>query len=222
MPDENLFGVLGGTETGAEVAPPETSTGKETSTQGDQIPDEKLPFHEHPRWKEVYGKAQRVDTLEQELENLKNQLTQFQGPQAKQEEWQPKTWDEVIQKSVEATFARFQEQQQQVEAANRQADVALDAALNELKAKVGDFDEQKLLTFCLQHQISDVNVGYGLLKKVELAEKAGEKQALRKKVAPIGSSSKTEGGGKQTIPYKVLKTRTLDDIVTEAAERFSE
>src|SRR3990167_6409129 len=221
MPDDNLFGELGDTETGVEVTPPETPAGKDASGQDGQNPDDNLPFHEHPRWKEVYGKAQMVDSLKQELENLKKQVGQPQSKPQGQEEWQPKTWNEVIQKSVEATFARAQEQQRQIEAANREADTALETALTGLRGRVGNFDEQKLLNFCLQHQIGDINTGYELMKKIDLAEKAGEKQALRKKIAPIGSSTKTEGGMKQTTPYKTLRNRSLDDIVADAAERFS-
>lgn len=221
MPEDNLFGELGDTETGVEVTPPESQAGKETSSQDGQNPDENLPFHEHPRWKEIYGKAQKVDVLEKELANLKNQVGQPQGKPQGQTEWQPKTWDEVIAKSVEATFARFQEQQQQIEVANKEADTALESALTGLRGRVGNFDEQKLLNFCLQHQISNVDVGYDLMKKIDLAEKAGEKQALRKKIAPIGSSTKTEGGMKQTTPYKALRNRSLDDIVSDAAEKFS-
>ncbi len=222
MPDDKVFGDVGQTDIGEveidkgsdQTAPPAEKTA--TSQEG-QSQDQNIPFHQHPRWKEVYEKAQRVENLEKELANLRTQV----GQTKPQGEWEPKTWPEVIQKAKEEVFSQLNQSQQMDQSRMAAEDKALADSLFTLKERVGDIDEQKLLTFCYKHKIGDVDVGYDLMKKIEAAEKTGEKQALRKKMAPIGSSAKTEGGAKQTGSYQNLKRRTLDDIVSDAAERIS-
>ncbi len=215
MPDEGLFGELGSTEVEGEAQTASPAEEKPKGQEG-QTQDQDLPFHQHPRWKEIYEKASRVENLEKELAGLKTKV----GQTNPQKEWEPKTWQEVIQKAKEETFSQLQQYQQEEQTRIQTEDKALADNLVQLKDQVGEFDEQKLLNFCYQHRIGDVFVGYELMKKIDAAEKTGEKQALRKKAAPIGSSAKTEGT-KQSTPYQALKKRTLDDIVSDAADRLS-
>lgn len=219
MPDKdtNLFGEVGDADIGEVSDRTVSPAGEQATDQKGQTSDENVPFHQHPRWKEVYEKAQRVENLERELANLKTQV----GQKPQGEEWQPKTWQEVIQKAKEETFSQLQQYQEAEQTRITAEDKALADALVQLKDQVGEFDEQKLLQFCYSHRIGDIFVGYELMKKIEGAEKTGEKHALRKKVAPIGSSAKTEGGVKQTTPYQSLRNKSLDDIVSEAVERIS-
>jgi len=216
--DDSILGEVGKTDIGdvqsetpaektSEVAPEQTTETKE------------VPFNEHPRWKEVYGKAQKVDVLERELAELKSRVNQ-----PAQEEWQPKTWSEVKQRIQEETmrsvFEQMQRQQESQTSQQRAEDQALEESLGTLKAEKGEFDQKKLLETAWKYQVSDLSKAYDIMQMESEAEKRGEKQALRKTVAPIGSSKKTEGGAKATKPYD--RRRTLDDIVADAAERISQ
>lgn len=224
MADDNILGDIGKTEVGDVnlPEPPADKTSEITPEQGSQDLDN-VPFHEHPRWKEVYSKAQRVDELERRLTDLTARLSQAQP--APEDEWQPKTWSEVKQKilqdAVNQVFTELRTQQETVSSQTQQEDRALDEALVSLKAEKGDFDQKRLLETAWKYQVGDLSKAYEIMQLEGEAEKRGEKQALRKKAAPIGSSKKTEGGAKATTPYKVMKRRSLDDIVADAAERIS-
>ncbi|KKR00121.1 MAG: hypothetical protein UT24_C0016G0010 [Candidatus Woesebacteria bacterium GW2011_GWB1_39_12] len=218
MLDDTGFGEIGKTEVGdVEISEsPAEKTPETAPEQGSQ--DENVPFHEHPRWKEVYSKAQRVDELERQLKDLSIRVGTQPTPK---EEWQPKTWGEVQQKIKEDLIADLQRQQEQSTAQQRQEDQALDSALSQLKTEKGEFDEKRLLNTAVKYGLGDINKAWEIMQLEVDAEKRGEKQALRKRVAPIGSSKKTEGGAKATTPYKSFKRRTLDDIVADAAEKIS-
>lgn len=217
--DENILGEVGKTDIGDVQS--ETPADKTSEVSSEQSTETKeVPFNEHPRWKEVYTKAQKVDTLERELADLRSKVTQPQN----QEEWQPKTWSEVKQKIQEETirsvFEQMHQQQEQLTSQQQQEDQQLDEALSSFKAEHPDVDQKKLLETAWNYQISDLSKAYQIMQLEGNAEKRGEKQALRKTVAPIGSSKKTEGGAKVTMPYN--RRRTLDDIVADAAERISQ
>src|SRR3990167_1662279 len=215
--DTNVFGAVGDTEIEGEAQTTSPVENKPEGQEG-QAQDLNIPFHQHPRWKEIYEKASRVENLEKELANLRTQVGQTR-PENK--EWEPKTWPEVIQKAKEEVLSQLQQAQQAEQGRITAEDQALSNALVQLKDQVGEFDEQKLLQFCYAHKIGDIAVGYELMKKIDTAEKTGEKHALRKKAAPIGSSAKTEGGAKQSTPYQSLHKRSLEDIVSDAAGRIS-
>ena len=97
--DDTVFGEVGQTEVGdvTPVASPAEETPATTPEQSS--PQEtNVPFNQHPRCKEVYEKSRKVDTLEQQLQQLQQQMSQ--GKQGEQN-WQPKTWEEVLQKAAE-------------------------------------------------------------------------------------------------------------------------
>lgn len=219
--DDTILGDIGKTEIGdVQTETPAEKTSEETPEQGTPS-NTNVPFNEHPRWKEVYSKAQKVDLLEKELAELKTKVNQ----PTQVDEWQPKTWSEVKQKIQEETmksiFEQMQHQQEAQTAQQKQEDQALDEALESLKAEKGEFDQKRLLETAWKYQVSDLSKAYEIMQLEGNAEKRGEKQALRKQVAPIGSSKKTEGGAKATMPYSSFKRRSLDDIVASAAEKIS-
>ena len=223
LDDEKVFGEVGNTDIG-EVVPtdaPAEKVPKAAPEQGDQDLDS-VPFHQHPRWKEVYSKAQRVDALEKQLADLTTRVGQ---PKPQEDEWQPKTWREVQQKieqaAVQRVYDEMNRQREQSTVQQQNEDRALDEAISSLKAEKGEFDQKKLLETAWKYQVGDLSKAYEIMQMEGEAEKRGEKQALRKKVAPIGSSKKTEGGAKAQMPYKAFKRRSLDDIVADAAERIS-
>ena len=219
MEDDKTFGDIGKTEV-EDVNLPETPAEKTTPVAPEQGSEEldNVPFHQHPRWKEVYSKAQRVDALEKQLAELSQKVAQ---PKSKEEEWQPKTWSEVQQKIQENLMKELNRQQEQTVSQQAAEDKALGEAISTLKAEKGEFDEKKLLEVAWKYQISDLSKAHDILTMETAAEQRGEKQALRKRIAPIGSSKKTEGGTKAQQPYNKFKRRTLDDIVNDAAERIS-
>lgn len=219
MIDDTGFGEVGKTEVGdVEISEsPAEKTPETAPEQGSQDVDN-VPFHEHPRWKEVYSKAQRVDDLERQLRDLSTRVGQQPTPK---EEWQPKTWGEVQQKIQENLMNELKRQQEQTVSQQQAEDLALNSALTQLKAEKGEFDEKRLLQTAVKYGLGDINKAWEIMQLEVDAEKRGEKQALRKRVAPIGSSKKTEGGAKATMPYKSFKRTTLDDIVTDAAEKIS-
>jgi len=216
--DDSILGEVGKTDIGdVQSETPAEKTSEVAPEQTTETPQ--VPFSEHPRWKEVYSKAQKVDALEKQLADLQSKVNQ-----PAQEEWQPKTWSEVRQKSVEEAvkrvFSELQRQQEAQSSQQQQEDQALEEALGTLKAEKGEFDQKKLLETAWKYKQGDLSLAYDIMQLESDAEKRGEKQALRKTVAPIGSSKKTEGGAKATTPYN--RRRTLDDIVADAAERISQ
>ena len=219
MEDDKTFGDVGKTEVG-DVSLPEPPAEKTSPIAPEQGSEEldNVPFHQHPRWKEVYSKAQRVDALEKQLADLSQRVNQ---PKSQEEEWQPKTWKEVQQKIQENLMSELRQQQEQSVSQQQAEDKALGEAISTLKAEKGEFDEKKLLEVAWKYQIPDLSKAYDILQMQSAAEQKGEKTALRKRIAPIGSSKKTEGGTKAQQPYNKFKRRTLDDIVNDAAERIS-
>lgn len=220
--DDSILGEVGKTDIGDVQS--ETPAEKTSEVAPEQSTETKeVPFNEHPRWKEVYSKAQKVDQLEKQLADLQGKVSQVQ-PQA--EDWQPKTWSEVKQKIQEETirsvFEQMHQQQEQVTSQQQQEDQQLDEALSSFKAEHPDVDQKKLLETAWNYQVSDLSKAYQIMQMEGNAERRGEKLAMKKKIAPIGSSKKTEGGAKVTTPYSQFRKRTLDDIVADAAERISQ
>ena len=219
MPDE-IFGDLGGTEVDAPestATPAEKGEGQEIQAE----PDNNLPFHEHPRWKEVYGQAQLVPQLKKELDELRLKLTQ--GPPQQVEgqptQWTPKTWEEVLQRAVQAMESRIAQAQEQQSVQVQEEDRQLESALTSLRTEKGEFDEQKLLETAYKYGISDLGKAYEIMQMSGEAEKRGEKMALKKtKASTIGSSKKTEGGSRQQGQFRA--GRTLDDAYAEAVEKI--
>ena len=220
MPDDANFGDLGGTEIDApESSAPPAVKGEDQEVQAE--PDNNIPFHEHPRWKEVYGQAQLVPQLKKELEELRSQFKQGPPPQTDGQptQWTPKTWDEVLQRAVMAMESRIAQAQEQQSVQVQEEDRQLESALTSLRTEKGEFDERKLLETAYKYGISDLGKAYEIMQMSGEAEKRGEKMALKKtKASTIGSSKKTEGGAKQQTPYKALQSTSLDEIVADAAE----
>ena len=221
--DDTVFGEVGQTEVGdvTPVASPAEETPATTPEQ--RSPQEtNVPFNQHPRWKEVYEKSRKVDTLEQQLQQLQQQMSQ--GKQGEQN-WQPKTWEEVLQKAAELgeqrVFERAQRQQEELTQQEQQEDTALEEAWLNFKSQHPEVDQRKLYETAQKYGVGDLDKAFEIMQMVGEAEKRGEKQALKKTIAPIGSSKKTQGGAKSQTPYKAFKGRTLDDIVADAAEQIS-
>ncbi|MDI6808409.1 MAG: hypothetical protein QME66_05440 [Candidatus Eisenbacteria bacterium] len=199
MPTENMANAPAdvGAETDASLSesPTDEASQPAASVEAEEGKEAK-DFHEHPRWKEVIAER---NELREQLATVSEKLdaivaAQAPVPEPASEDWQPKTWDDVMTKAEERVLARLTETQRQQSEQARTEDAELQKALAALPTGGADLDEQAFLTFMVDHELSNVEKAYALYQTIE-----GKQSAGRKPTAPVGSSKKGSDTV-QTVP----------------------
>lgn len=193
------------------------------SQKGDNTSDEKdVPFHEHPRFKEIIKARQEAEAKAQAAENANLALTKrldgIEQSLPKGEEipsWftdgfgdNPELWSkfnsynqetrgqlkaEIIEEMKGEEQAKVQKEEEGKQFVREE--------IQRLKDDGNDFDENKLKKVMVDYQVLDFDKGLELYK---VLEKEGDNSAARKKIA-----SSTQPSGKSEGESKV---KTLGDM----------
>lgn len=231
----------------AQTEQEETENSSESSTEENQVEeaasseaadsqeskesDEDKPFHKHPRWREVYAKAQKVDELERRLQELaeKPEPKPQEPPVSyapkwfrdaygdNQEAWADyqKTQEQTIQKAVaeaqQRTLSKIEEQKKAEQEAVAKADAWIQGELDALKDEGAKFDQNKLLKIVSDYRPVDVNGLWNIRKAYEIyqimdrkdAEKTGAKKRLAASTVSTGASDSSDD--EVMTPSKIRK-----------------
>lgn len=215
------------TETSEEVASPEANQNEDTpSTTADEKSDEEnVPFHKHPRWKEMYDSKKR---LESEVETLREELDQRfeevrrsvpQAPEQIPDRFVKlygddpeayRLYQEQRREDLETLKAELREEARQ---ANAQEEIALregtrhvEDSLEALEAEGKSFDRNELMKFMLDFKDKygalptddDDNIDFHRGYELMSAMKGSNAQASAKAKArkDLAAFSGSSGSGK--------------------------
>lgn len=223
---------LGKTPESEEDVSDDAKTSEDKTTEKGEEEDENVPFHEHPRWKEVYGEKKRlekkVDSLKSKLENLTSR--EEEEAEKKGLEWFIKkkadSWDDVEEYLLDRVQEREQQQKREVIQRRKRIESQIKDEVDELRMEgliKTDDEVEELLRFATENQISGhLRNAYKLQQQLKKAKKEGEKQGKQKvKRSKIQSSRKDGKRSKPPTDYeKDIKGRSLTSIVEAAKSKF--
>ena len=149
------------------------------------------------RFKKVYG---QMKVLERENETLKN--TPKKDEPLASDDWQPKTWDEVLDKAEERILTKTQKEQQKM--AEVSAKITADIA--EAKKLYPDLSEDEVWDYMDKNKVLNVHEAVIKMHIDKPPSNAKNKQTAAK----IGAG--TAGKTAKTISYAELHNKSLDDI----------
>lgn len=221
-------------ETPAESSPEtnqegtEESSTSESAKDADDKTDDNVPFHQHPRWKEVYNKAKKVEELEAKIAELSASRQTERQPDTITTVPKPKWFTDLYGDNDTAWQDYQQTQQQMVQQAEvraverikaeQQAEVAkatkaqqyVKDAVQMLKDEGNDFDENKLMKIMSEYRpVDESGANWDFKRGLEiynLLEKRPSAEA-KKKVAASTMKSKSEGGDEAPTIWTPSKLR---------------
>lgn len=214
--------------------PSESQTEKtetvEPSQGGENTPEEKIPFHKHPRWQKT---QQELKETKEKLERLEAERANSQTP-APPKWWTDKygdtdeakqSYSQVVQKDGELDWIKqsiLSEIDQRTQAEQSQAKAAdeyVDAQMAELKDEGLKFERNVLLKFMVDFQEEfgpgslldaegnyDFRKGFALMQKMQ-PEETDESVDIKKGLASQAGRSKVSARAESKIP--VVSTRAL-------------
>lgn len=212
------------TETNQEQA--EESSSSETKEES-KI-DDNVPFHQHPRWKEVYQKAKKVDELEAQLTELR---TQKAAPQPTQEtSAKPKWFTDVYGADNEAAWQDYNQYQSRIvsEAESRaverikaeqkaeqeqfaKSNAFIENEVQRLKESGHSFDKNKLMKVISDYRpIDSTGTMWDFDKAIEiynLIDKKPSAEAKKRVAAQTTAKGSTETDEQEVKVYTPSKLR---------------
>ena len=189
--------------------------------------EQEVPFHKHPRFKEVYDDLKEERTARKELEE---RLKEFEGKLATKQEPQPvsvpewwmgdeASWQQFAKRDQSLIAQAKQEakqefQREQLEAKERdeaektKANEMIEESLGELRTKYGQFDTNRLYKIIEEYRPTtedgtwwDFERAYKILQMQEQAERVNTQKSVesKKKVASISSATDKPSGEKPKV-----------------------
>lgn len=192
--------------------------------------EEEVPFHKHPRFKEVYDNLKHEREARKELEE---RLKEFEGKLATKQEPQPvsvpswwagdeESWklyaqhqQSLVERAKQEAIEAFQRQQleekEREKAEKERSSELVEESISELREKYGKFDENRLYKIIDEYRPTtedgswwDFERAYKILQMQEQAEKVGTQKSVetKKKVASISSAADKPSGSKPAGKYE--------------------
>ena len=220
-------------ETTEDSSPEETeeSTDSEQSEDKEETEEETVPFHKHPRWKQMQDDNKALREQIESQSGLAEKVEQIQQSQSNQDESLPKWWTTLYgnddtsktayteynshETDVRASIKQeiVNEQKAQVQQQNDESkkwDDWVDSEIDTLKAEGKTFDRNALMKVATEWQPTDANGNVSLRKSLEILEmQTASKEkpnTERKKVAAL-TSSNNQGASDGTT--KVLTSQQM-------------
>ena len=220
------------TETKPEEEKPSQEGEKESSEEkkpeDSNTPEEQIPFHKHPRWKEIYSKNQELEQKVAELSRFKEEISPklqeleekkqpipnwfadtFGEDEAKWEAFQ--TYDRQRREEIKDEIYSENEEyyRNQQEQTKKWSDWTTNQ-LQDLKDEGLKFEENELLKVLVDYKPVDdqgnlnFHKGYEILLKGKAADEV-EKSRKTEQKKKIASQSMAEGSGESQRNYKTSK-----------------
>jgi len=191
--------------------------------------DDNIPFHKHPRWKEMVAQRDKALELAESLEGRLNKLENTAGNKEQvpsRPEWFTKlygadeqadeAWKLYYQNEVELErqreerfYNRFKQEQessqQKLSKAEQEARDYIENSIQELKDEGNQFDRKELETIMKKYTPTDENnnldfrKGLDILLAIKKGSNTADKNIARKQVAS-STTSPSKPAGKET-PY---------------------
>lgn len=215
------------TETKEDSEPSEYK--KDDDEEKDEDKSEKteekpLPFHEHPRWKQLQDELKDLREFKDKAGDLPDKVEDIQKSQQSKTKELPQWWvtlvgnDEAAATAFEQydsynqqqqasikkeAIAEYEQQQQQASLEQKRWDKWVDDEVEALKSEGNTFDRNALLKVATEWQPTDEHGNVSLRKSLEILkmQESANKPAVkpneeRKKVAALTTS--TNKGGTET------------------------
>lgn len=214
-------------ETNQESAE-ESSTSEDSGSSEESKQDDNVPFHQHPRWKEVYNKAKKVDELEAKLAELSATKTTAQQ-ETQTTSAKPKWFTDVYGADNEAAWADYKQSQdallsqaearavERIKAEQRaesesvtKANEYIKQSVEALREEGHQFDENKLMKVMSEYRPVDASGTMWDFKRgleiYNLLEKKPSADA-KKRVAASTMKTRQESDEEETKVYTPSKLR---------------
>ena len=201
-----------------------SESNKEEETGADQnknTAEENLPFHEHPRFKELVSEKNkfkeeaeslkaRMEEIESRLESNDEEDGSIEIPATpywftgSEEDWknyylsEEKRMSQIEERAVEKAIARIEEKQANQSKEAQTYEKWVEDGLETLKESGAKFDQNKLLKIMVDYKPSDeegsldFNKGYEIYQLLESKDNKGSQE--RKIIADTKGSSRTVSG----------------------------
>lgn len=207
-------------ETPAESPTEDKPAEESPSPDGDSSQDDSnnLPFHKHPRWKEMYqSKKQLEDEVRQLRSQMEEKLARVEQPNTEvPERWKrllgenPDAWamwreeQEALKRDIIEQVRSLGEAERQAQiAAQKESETYVERSLNELEDEGKTFDRNELVKFLVDFKQKyktvpmdedgniDFRAGYELFSqfKSEKQEAGKSKMTARKRIADFTTSN---------------------------------
>ncbi len=149
------------------------------------------------RFKKVYG---RMKDLERENATLKTVPKKDEPPAS--DDWQPKTWDEVLDKAEERILTKTQKEQQKM----AEVSAKIEADIAEAKKLYPDLSVDEVWDYMDKNKVLNVHEAVIKMHIDKPPSNAKNKQTAAK----IGAG--TAGKSSKGMSYEELHNKSLDDI----------
>lgn len=229
-----------------EETKPETES---PSAQGDEkaeesstntVSEENMPFHEHPRWKEVYGQAKLVPELQEKLSDLEaykqqveerfTKLSGNQNPsapewiqegfgdnpalQGKFSQYEKDLEDRIVQR----VYSEQEKARSQAEKAQSSAQEFVNRSMQELEDEGLKFDRNELLKVAVEYRPSDDSGNIDLRKAYRILEATkedtSERSKARKEIAAgTTAKSKAESAPRDYVTSNDLRNKSWSRLI---------
>jgi hypothetical protein len=194
------------------------------SQGGDNSPDDaNLPFHKHPRWKQMYEKASKVEGLESQLSEMKSTLEKLQSgkidanSQEAVPEWfvelygeNPKAYKIMKEKMLgglkNEIFAELDKRREAESSATAESEKYVKSALSAMKDDGIEFEENELMKFIVNlkdkygmYPVDDQNridfrKAYQMMTELTPAKSDGKKTSQSARKSIAGFTTKGSSG----------------------------
>lgn len=188
----------------ASVKPPEntppappakeenTPNSQPNASEGAKTPDKEsddLRFDKHSRFRELIQerddfkkKYEELSPIQQEVARLRETVQRLTG-QAPSDVPKFETVEDLmayakaLPQKIKDEILKDMESKQQAEVqANKEVDDQIQGQLDQLTAQGKQFDEKELLQFALENEITNLEIAFNLLQRVNQAESDGKKK----------------------------------------------
>lgn len=228
-----------------EEEPEEEPQPEEDEEDLDEEPEEETPpFHQHPRWQEIYGELQDLREFKEEVqENPEKVLSVGETPTDEPEEapeWfkdifghDDDTWkkyreyDKKQRKQIKQEVIQdIKKQQQEAQKQQEKYDKWVKSEVSRLKSQHGDFDKNRLMKVALDYKPTDeegnidLDKAYDIMTKMKSSKpkKKKKKKTTDKKkdiAAKTMDDTKGEGEKKDYMTPDDLKNKTMHELLDE-------
>lgn len=211
-----------------QVEQEEESSEESSPSASEAKPDENLPFHKHPRWKEVYSKAQKVDELEKELKAIREEKKSVQQPTStpkpkwftdiyghdNEEAWKDyqSTRLQDIKEAEDRAFNRLKAEQQAEAERTAKANDYVEQSLAALADEGHKFDRNKLLKIMAEYRpVDESGLQWDFKRGLEIYNLLEKKPSAsaKKNVADATMRSKADAGSNEDEVMTPSKLRKM-------------
>ena len=217
------------TET-AEESSTETKPEGETPLEGDNTPEDKIPFDKHPRWRKLYAENKDMKARLEELESLKSQVEEVKQSIPQREdvpEWFREAFGEnpdlyrkysdQRKSEREEMMASVREEMTRQSQEDRKWEDWVKTQLKSLEDDGESFDRNELMKFASDYTVVGDDGNIDFKKALDLMNKVGGRdsdaaKAKRKLVAVGQSKGDAEPQRREVFTPKDLRNKGWDEL----------